>query len=119
MALFALFLTHWFQYNFAPTGHAWYEGAVWPNLFVVLPLAILGTAGVVYHHFVLKRFHEGHARDLGRIMGVLAEGNTEAKLDRIAALVDATQPGGVTVILDEIRKEKASSRKDEASSQNA
>jgi hypothetical protein len=104
--LFGLFLTHWFQYNFAPVRHPWYEGAVWPNVFVLLPLAILATAGAVYHHFVLKHLHEGHDRHLASILDALAERKTEAKLDHIAALVDTTQPGGLTVVLDEIRKQE-------------
>jgi len=35
-------LTHWFQFNYAPPGQPFYQGATWGNVFVILVVAPLG-----------------------------------------------------------------------------
>jgi heme exporter protein D len=101
------FLTeHFWRFFFAEHGHHFYEAAVWGNVVAVLPLAILGASGFVYHHTVLKRAHESHDAHLKAILAALdPESETDSQLDRIADAVDTTTPGGLTDVLAAINKE--------------
>lgn len=99
-----MFLTHFWHYFFAPPHEPWYKGNVWGNVVAVLPMAILGAAGFAYHHFALKRLHKAHDKHLKQILDALdPETESETQIDRIAELVDDRQPGGVTVVLEELR----------------
>jgi hypothetical protein len=40
--MFAFFASHFLQYNYAPPGHSFWEGAVWPNVVVITIVAPLG-----------------------------------------------------------------------------
>lgn len=102
--MFAIFITHFWQYFFFPAHEVWYRGNVWGNVVAVLPLAILGIIGFTYHHFVLKNLHESHDQHLKLIIDALdPETDAETQIDRIAELVDETKPGGVTTVLEAVR----------------
>ena len=108
--MLAIFITHFWHYFFwggpiPQPVNVWYERAVWGNVVAVLPMAVLGAGGFTYHHFALKRMHESHDRHLKRILDALdPETSSETQIDRIADLVDDQKPGGVTVVLEELRK---------------
>lgn len=99
---------HWLRYNFAPVGHPWYEGAAWPNVAAVLPLALLGAAGFIYHHVVLRRMHrelearhDEHSLKLAAMLDVLdpdSDGGLQVVLDRL----DDQTPGGLSATNDRI-----------------
>lgn len=38
----AFFLTHWWEFFFAPKGAPWYTGNVWGNVVAVIPLGVGG-----------------------------------------------------------------------------
>lgn len=105
--IIAFFLTHWFQFNYAPLGQPWYQGADWPNVFVLLPLAILGTAGFFYHLAVTKRLHariddlatkhDQHAEKLKLVLDAL-DPETDGGLADVLDRLDPGTPGGLAVI---------------------
>jgi len=58
----SFFLSHWFAFNYAPTGGAWWTGAVWPNVFVVLVAAPLGWLWSRTRYWPLKPIQHGIRR---------------------------------------------------------
>jgi hypothetical protein len=102
------FLTHWFQFNYAEPGQPFYRAADWPNVFVVLPLAILGFLylrsrhlAVMAAHETLKSAHDEHARKLDLLINHLdpdGQGSIAQVLDRL----DTTTPGGLKEIADRL-----------------
>lgn len=96
-------ITHWFQFYFAPANEVWWRGAVWGNVFAVLPLAILGAIAFFYHRAEVKALHETHDRHLRAILNALdPEADSESMLDQIADRVDEKTPGGIQAVLEAI-----------------
>lgn len=101
-------LLHWAQYNYAAPGHVWYESADWPNVFVVLPLVVLGYLitrsrhiTVVEAHKSLARAHVEHAEKLDKLLDKLdpeSQGGISDVLDRL----DIQTPGGIADLHAEI-----------------
>jgi hypothetical protein len=117
---------HWWAYYFAggskapePNG-AWYERGVWGNVFAVLPLApvgvFFGTCAYFWHKGVVRDLeaevekHKHHSKALDDLMGLLDpgrdDGGLHARIEHIEQLADETLPGGVTAVIEEIRKRK-------------
>jgi hypothetical protein len=102
------FLTHWFQFNYAEPGAPWYHAADWPNVFVVLPLAILGFLylrskhlAILAAHQELKASHDEHAHKLDLLLSHCdpdGQGSIAQVLDRL----DEKTPGGLQVIAEKI-----------------
>ena len=103
----AFFLTHFWQYNYAPAHEVYYHGAAWPNV-AVIPLAAICLG--IYHYVVTKPLHREHmaalAHDKKLAEEVLKhldpEAATDGMLDRIADRVDETTPGGVGALAERI-----------------
>jgi hypothetical protein len=109
------FFLHSFFWEFFfgnPAQRHFYEAAVWGNVVAVLPMAAFGAAGFVYHHFVLKRLHEEHSAHLRSILDILDPETDGGVADLHAAIAEIREdlnpdtPGGLRVVLDEIRKQK-------------
>jgi hypothetical protein len=113
--LATFFLTHLWQYMYLPPGEPWYHGEVWPNVYVVLPLAILGYLyfesrhiAVLAAHEELKAAHVEHAEKLDRLLdrfdpetdGGLAD--VHAALADVRDRLDLSTPGGLKDIADRI-----------------
>jgi hypothetical protein len=104
----ALFITHWFQFNYAEPGQPFYRAADWPNVFVVLPLAILGYLylrsrhiAVIASHEALKAAHVEHAAKLDKLLDRFdptTQGGVSDVLDRL----DVSTPGGITIVSEKI-----------------
>jgi hypothetical protein len=99
--MLAFLIDHFWQYNFFPVHEAWYRGAAWPNVAAVLPLAVLGIVGLVYHHTILRRLHTEHSVHLKAILDVL-DPDTEGGLAIVNDRLDLETPGGIRVIRDRI-----------------
>lgn len=113
------FISHWWEYYFVPTNDVWWKGAVWGNVFAILPslpvVGVLGVIGYFFHKRAMEPLHarvvqlERHNQDrhkehvalLGELMDALdpdSEGGISDVLDRL----DETTPGGITTILDRL-----------------
>ncbi len=101
----------WYTY-FDPHHAAWYTGEVWGNVWAVIPLGILGTIGYWAHRYLtkdIKKFdakaaHEAHMKKLQAIVDALdPEAESSSQLDVIADRVNEQTPGGLQVLLEEIR----------------
>jgi hypothetical protein len=110
--MLAFFLTHWFQYYFVPVHEVWWKGAVWGNVFAVLPLAVLGAVAFFYHRAEVKALHESHDKHLRAILQALdPEAESESMLDQIADRVSEETPGGIRTVLEAIEgKERPKAR---------
>lgn len=105
--MLALFFTHWWQYNFAPPGQPVWMGAAWPNVAAVLPLAVLGVVGWVWHRGAMKELH-GKVDALATLHDAhVATLNAQhaGNADRLKKILDAVDPetdGGIGVVLDRL-----------------
>ena len=104
---------HWFHEYFDPYHAPWYDGLVWGNVFAVLPLAVLGTFGYWVHKWLTKDIekfnHEASHNELHRkldsiLLQLDPEAESNSQLDVIADRVDENTPGGIGVLLTEIKK---------------
>lgn len=86
-------MTHLIQFMYFPHGEVWYRGATWSNVFVVLPLAILGFFYIRSRHLAVIAAHEELK---------LAHVQHSAKLDRLLAHMDPDTPGPITDVLDRL-----------------
>jgi hypothetical protein len=91
--ILAFFLTHWFQFNYAEPGQPFYRAADWPNVFVILPVAILGFLYVRSRHLAVLAAH----RELRA-----AHVEHAAKLDRLLDHLDPYTPGPIADVLDRL-----------------
>src|ERR1035441_4907315 len=106
--MLAAFFTHWLQFNYAEPGQPFYKAADWPNVFVVLPLAILGFLylrsrhlAVIAAHEELKAAHVQHSAKLDRLLDKMdpdSQGGIADVLDRL----DPVTPGGLRIVADRI-----------------
>jgi hypothetical protein len=108
MRVVAFFLTHWFQYNYLPLHEIWYRAADWPNMAVMLPIAIGGFLyirsrhlAVMESHKALRSAHIEHAEKLDKLLDKL-DPDTPGSLTNIENALDVSTPGGLTVILDKL-----------------
>ncbi len=104
----ALFLTHWFQFNYAEPGQPFYRAADWPNVFVVLPLAILGFfylrsrhLAVMESHRALKAAHVEHVAKLDKLLDRL-DPETPGSIHDVLDLLDLETPGGIQILAEKI-----------------
>lgn len=110
--IIAFTLLHLLQYMYLPTHEVWYHGAVWSNVFVLAPLAVLGGIGYWVHKWItsdIKKFdaekaHDEHTKHLRTILNALdPEVESDTVLDTIADRVDETTPGGIGTLRAEIK----------------
>lgn len=111
--ILALFLTHWWEYNFIPAHEAWYHGATWPNVFVLLPLSVLGFIGWLWHKGAvdethkkidaLAKKHDEHAEKLKKVLDAL-DPETDGGIQEVMDRLDPETPGGLEVLDTKIDK---------------
>ena len=108
----ALTVIHLLHYMYFPAHEVWYHGAVWSNVFVLAPLAVLGTIGYWIHklitrdveEFDAKAAHDEHSKHLRAILDALdPDVESDSELDLIADRVDDETPSGLGVLLRELR----------------
>lgn len=116
----ATLFAHWWQYYFVPLHEVWWKGAVWGNVFALIPTAFLAVPVAVSAYFwhkgvvtkleISAKRHERHSKLLDDIVGMLDPeidaNELHAKVDRISDLVDDTTPGGITKIIEELHAHK-------------
>jgi hypothetical protein len=106
---------HFWEFFFGEVGKHFYEGNVYGNLVAIIPTGLLLFAyirsrhlAVIESHKALKAAHVEHAVKLEKILDALdPETDSKTQIDRIAELADDQKPGGVTVVLEELRKRKS------------
>lgn len=99
--MLATFFWSWWHYYFAPHGQPWWAGAVWGNIFALLPMMLIAGLGFWWHHTVLARAHRLHSRHLAAIIDLLdprTDGGIAVVLDRL----DPLTPGGIRAIVDRL-----------------
>jgi hypothetical protein len=99
------FLTHWFQFNYMMPHEVWYRAADWSNVFVMLPIAILGFLyirsrhlAVIESHKALKAAHVEHAEKLDKLLAKL-DPETPGSLVAIEDMLNPKTPTGIGEII--------------------
>ncbi len=106
------FLTeHFWAFFFGEPGKHFYEGNVYGNVVAVLPLAVLGVAGYLWHRGVLREAHEKldrlaaahveHAEKLDRLLNTL-DPETDGGLADIKEMLDPDTPSGLGVVNEKL-----------------
>jgi hypothetical protein len=93
--------THWFHFFFwggaqPSPSPVWYERAVWGNVVAVLPLAVLGLIGFLWHRGVVKELHAKIDREAD------ARAEHTQHLKKIMDALDPETGGGIADVLDRL-----------------
>ena len=99
---------HWWHLYFDPAEKVWYEGAVWGNIFAILPAGVLGAIAFFWHGVLVdeaKKAADQHTRHLKKILDALdpeSDGGVHIKLDQIVDDLDPKTDSGIGVIIHKL-----------------